>query len=60
MYQGVVVNPFARKNRGMPAGRSAAPGRIIGPWGKCMKPVPSTTCALSAGWRLVDDAKTAL
>lgn len=34
MYLGVVVNPFARKNRGMPADRSAALRRIVGPWGE--------------------------
>ncbi|HWF71667.1 MAG TPA: retinol dehydrogenase, partial [Mycobacterium sp.] len=34
MYIGVVVNPFARKNRGMPANRSAALRRIVGPWGE--------------------------
>ena len=34
MYLGVIVNPFARKNRGMPADRSAALRRIVGPWGE--------------------------
>jgi diacylglycerol kinase family enzyme len=34
MYLGVVVNPFARKNRGMAANRSAALRRIVGPWGE--------------------------
>lgn len=34
MYLGVVVNPFASKNRGMPANRSAALRRIVGPWGE--------------------------
>jgi diacylglycerol kinase family enzyme len=34
MYLGVVVNPFARKNRGMPATRSADLRRIVGPWGE--------------------------
>ena len=34
MYLGVVVNPFARKNRGMAADRSAALRRIVGPWGE--------------------------
>lgn len=34
MYLGVVVNPFARKNRGMPGDRSAALRRIVGPWGE--------------------------
>jgi hypothetical protein len=31
MYLGLVVNPFARKNRGMPVNRSAALRRIVGP-----------------------------
>ena len=34
MYLGVVVNPFARKNRGMAGNRSAALRRIVGPWGE--------------------------
>lgn len=34
MYLGVVVNPFARKNRGMPADRSAVMRRIVGSWGE--------------------------
>ena len=34
MYLGVVVNPFARKNRAMPDNRSAALRRIVGPWGE--------------------------
>ena len=34
MYLGVIVNPFARKNRGMPDNRSAALRRIVGPWGE--------------------------
>lgn len=34
MYLGVVVNPFARKNRGMPGDRGAALRRIVGPWGE--------------------------
>jgi diacylglycerol kinase family enzyme len=34
MYLGVVVNPFARKNRGMPGNRSAALRRIVGSWGE--------------------------
>jgi diacylglycerol kinase family enzyme len=34
MYLGVVINPSARKNRGMPADRSAALRRIVGPWGE--------------------------
>jgi diacylglycerol kinase family enzyme len=34
MYLGVVVNPFARKNRGTPDNRSAALRRIVGPWGE--------------------------
>jgi diacylglycerol kinase family enzyme len=34
MYLGVVVNPCARKNRGMPGNRSAALRRIVGPWGE--------------------------
>jgi diacylglycerol kinase family enzyme len=34
MYLGLVVNPFARKNRGMPVNRSAALRRIVGPWGE--------------------------
>ena len=34
MYLGVVVNPFAHKNRGMAGNRSAALRRIVGPWGE--------------------------
>ncbi len=34
MYLGVVVNPFALKNRGMPDNRSAALRRMVGPWGE--------------------------
>jgi diacylglycerol kinase family enzyme len=34
MYLGVVVNPFAKKNRGMRSDRSAAMRRIVGPWGE--------------------------
>jgi hypothetical protein len=34
MYLGVVVNPFARKNRRRPGDRSAALRRIVGPWGE--------------------------
>jgi diacylglycerol kinase family enzyme len=34
MYLGVVVNPFARKNRGLPADRVDGLRRLVGPWGE--------------------------
>jgi diacylglycerol kinase family enzyme len=34
VYLGVVVNPFARKNRAEPGDRSAELSRLVGPWGE--------------------------
>jgi diacylglycerol kinase family enzyme len=34
MYLGVIVNPFARKNRGAPGDRCAGLRRLVGPWGE--------------------------
>ena len=34
MYLGVIVNPFARKNRGAPDDRCARLRRLVGPWGE--------------------------
>ncbi|MDT5095724.1 MAG: hypothetical protein QOH60_5087 [Mycobacterium sp.] len=34
MYVGVVVNPFARKNRGNPGDRTAKLRRVLGRWGE--------------------------
>jgi diacylglycerol kinase family enzyme len=34
MYLGVIVNPFARKNRGAPGDRCARLCHLLGPWGE--------------------------
>jgi diacylglycerol kinase family enzyme len=34
MYLGVIVNPFARKNRGAPGDRCARLRHLLGPWGE--------------------------
>lgn len=50
MYLGVVVNPFARKNRGTTDNRSGALRRIVGPWGEVHETGSTDDlCAIVAG-----------